>query len=120
MTDQRLRDLERRGADPVRLLAERVRAGRLTRELLEVAAYCGHEPALSLLREDGPLSDPHHESGDWVFGLERWGFSVIRRVGAQSYWHVGLRDFVFVEFDRPGLMDELRARLTAWALGESA
>lgn len=51
MTDSQLRELERRwretGAveDEARYLLERVRAGDLEQEKLELAAYCGHEGA---------------------------------------------------------------------------
>lgn len=49
MTDQRLRDLERRAlTDPSaasELLTARLRAGTLTREMMELAAYCGDEAA---------------------------------------------------------------------------
>lgn len=49
MTDERLRDLERRVEgvasveDEARLLLERVRVGELARDRLGLAAYCGHE-----------------------------------------------------------------------------
>lgn len=51
MSDSKLRELERRwketGAveDEAAYLLERVRAGDLTQERLELAAYCGHEAA---------------------------------------------------------------------------
>lgn len=51
MSDQKLRDLERRwhetGSpdDEAAYLVERVRVGDLTQDLLELAAYCGHEGA---------------------------------------------------------------------------
>jgi hypothetical protein len=50
MTDVRLRDAERRALsgsveDQARALTERLRAGTLTRERLELAAYVGHEAA---------------------------------------------------------------------------
>lgn len=49
VSDGRLRDLHRRYlqtgavADEAALLSERLRSGELTRERLELAAYCGHE-----------------------------------------------------------------------------
>jgi hypothetical protein len=54
VADARVRDLERAaGAGDVdaraRLLVERVRAGRLTQERLELAAYCGHPAAREVL-----------------------------------------------------------------------
>ncbi len=51
MSDARLRELERRWKetqspdDEAAYLLERVRVGDLTRERLELAAYCGHERA---------------------------------------------------------------------------
>jgi hypothetical protein len=51
MSDQKLRELERRWKetgsteDEAAYLLERVRVGDLTRERLELAAYCGHEGA---------------------------------------------------------------------------
>lgn len=64
MSDERLRDLERRaregGAEAqAAWLAERVRLGRLERRRLEVAAHCGHEGARLALGE--PLA----AEGDW-------------------------------------------------------
>jgi hypothetical protein len=55
MSDQRLRDLERRWRetgtveDEAAYLLERVRAGDLSRERLEIAAYLGHEGAAMAL-----------------------------------------------------------------------
>ena len=52
MSDQKLRELERRWResgsveDEAAYLRERVRVGDLTQERLELAAYCGHEGAL--------------------------------------------------------------------------
>lgn len=53
MSDQRIRDLERQALTgdreaSVRLLTERLRAGDLARERLELAAYCGDEMARTL------------------------------------------------------------------------
>lgn len=57
MTDQRLRSRERAASlDPAAesaLLRERVRAGRLSPERLELAAYCGHEWARIALGRGG-------------------------------------------------------------------
>lgn len=112
MTDQRLRRLEREvAASPsleseAALLRERLRAGALSLERLELAAYCGHEAALDVV---GRTCDrihpgcPHgdlclccgcHEGvplgvddcwrgkrmhvlvSDFVAGLSRWGAGV--------------------------------------------
>ncbi len=57
MTDQRLRELERRAADSVEAeaayLLERVRAGDLARQRLELAACCGHPAARTALGDLG-------------------------------------------------------------------
>lgn len=60
MSDQRLRELERRFevtrdvADEAALLAARLRAGALARERLELAAYLGHAAARSALGDAAP------------------------------------------------------------------
>ncbi|MCW8137454.1 MAG: hypothetical protein KIT58_00945 [Planctomycetota bacterium] len=70
MSDQKLRELERRWRetgspdDKAAYLLERVRVGDLTQERLELAAYCGHEGArravgLEPTTESGPF-------GPWV------------------------------------------------------
>ena len=60
MSDQRLRELERRWKetnspdDEAAYLLERVRVGDLPRERLELAAYCGHEGARRATSADAP------------------------------------------------------------------
>ena len=95
MGDTRLRSLERAAAAgdveaQARQLAERVRAGTLTRERLELAAYAGHVAAREALGgsrlvvtgkdgdglpvdlfEGGPSVHRVH-FWPWVEGLERW------------------------------------------------
>lgn len=62
MSDTRLRELERRwketGAveDEAAYLVERVRAGEVTRERLELSAYCGYEAALRIVPEARPFA----------------------------------------------------------------
>lgn len=77
MSDERLRELERRWKetdsveDEAAYLLERVRIGELTQERLELAAYCGQEASRLAL---GPKE--HDLPGDleeWVLGLARWG-----------------------------------------------
>lgn len=57
MSDTRLRELERRwretGAveDEASFLVERVRSGEVTRERIELSAYCGYEAALRIVPE---------------------------------------------------------------------
>jgi hypothetical protein len=67
VSDQRLRQLERRRGtdDEAAWLVERLRAGSLTRERLDLAAWCGHEPAIRAGGTPGP-DDPDA----WVRGLE--------------------------------------------------
>lgn len=66
MSDQRLRELERKWResgsveDEAAYLRERVRVGDLTQERLELAAYCGHEGARASL-PDSPRSESYHE-----------------------------------------------------------
>lgn len=93
--DARLRSLERAAASgdveaQARQLAERVRAGTLTRERLELAAYCGDAAAREALGGAGLVLTGKDGAGrpvdlfeagpsvhrvhfwPWVEGLERW------------------------------------------------
>ena len=76
MSDARLRELERRwketgsADDEGAYLLERVRVGDLTRERLELAAYCGHEGAR---RAVGDVSECPGEPAHWLGGFLRWG-----------------------------------------------
>ena len=76
MSDQRLRELERRWRetgsveDEAAYLRERVRVGDLTQERLELAAYCGHEGAKRSVNLSGV---PLLNFLDWTLGLGRWG-----------------------------------------------
>lgn len=85
MTDTRLREREREaGLDPiarVRWLTERMRAGSLTRERVELAAYCGDEAARAAVPPESCVDVYDavrlHDSGalvfeTWVAGLSRW------------------------------------------------
>jgi hypothetical protein len=75
MSDAKLRDLERRWKetgsveDEAAYLLERVRVGDLTRERLELAAYCGHEGAMSAIGSQLDSGAPTV----WMVGLARWG-----------------------------------------------
>ncbi|MBX3467746.1 MAG: hypothetical protein KF878_12750 [Planctomycetes bacterium] len=83
MSDAKLRELERRwretGAveDEAAYLLERVRVGDLTRERLELAAYCGHEGAR---RAVGDVQPGEAETlGAWASALiSRWRDGAIR------------------------------------------
>lgn len=79
MSDQRLRELERRWRetgdvkDEASFLVERRRAGELTQERLELAACCGHEGARLALGATAParlLEEPLYEEAtrgvDWL------------------------------------------------------
>lgn len=105
MTDQRLRQLAREASAlhtpeaEAALLRARLRAGSLTYERLELAAYCGHEWAQATLKETnryapwcscdlpGPGSGTHSDACEmrpwqfqrWVDGLSRWGAEVLAR-----------------------------------------
>lgn len=82
MSDARLRSLGRSAPatpeEELDLLRARLREGELTRRALEIAAYCGHPAARALLPEAvlGPL-----EPKDFVWGLARWGKSLVIRAG---------------------------------------
>jgi hypothetical protein len=74
MSDARLRARERAAStgdvhDQARLLLERVRSGRLSRERLELAAWAG-EPAACAATNGAPAYDL--TLGDWCRGFERW------------------------------------------------
>lgn len=76
MSDQRLRELERRvaegdGAAEAPLLAERVRAGTLAPDRLRLAAYLGHPPAREALGDEAPVLREDPDS--WIRGLADWG-----------------------------------------------
>lgn len=76
MADERLRELERRwretGApgDEAAFLLERVRAGTLAREKLELAAWCGH--AAALLATDLEPAPPQQMLTAWAGDLVKW------------------------------------------------
>lgn len=84
MTDSRFRELERSwretGSDDaeVRLLTERLRAGRVSPAQLELAAYLGHQPSRAAL--DLP-EDDSRDPLRWVIGLVRFGNDACFRAG---------------------------------------
>lgn len=91
MSDQRLRQLERQAASGdvealSALYIERVRIGNLTRDRLELAAYCGNTAALEVLGWSSPCNLSYHglpdvgcpctDIGSWLSGLEHWPLTV--------------------------------------------
>ena len=77
MSDQKLRELERRWRetgsveDEAAYLRERVRVGDLTQERLELAAYCGNQGASVAL--DVPQAEcSRTDLASWCLGLGRW------------------------------------------------
>jgi len=83
MSDSRLRDLERgwrrTGSlrDEAAYLQEQLRAGELERTRLELAAYCGHEPAQLALAAEAPTE---LELDAWIAGLQpQGGVEALRR-----------------------------------------
>jgi len=86
VSDERLREAERRWkesgsvVDEARYLQERVRVGNLTKERLELAAYCGHEGASRLCTTVNPPADLK----EWLFGLTRFSIptSTLQRASA--------------------------------------
>ena len=77
MSDTKLRELERRWKetgsldDEAAYLRERVRAGGLSSECLELAAFCGHGAACRALSSAVP--DVSGDLVEWAGGLQRWG-----------------------------------------------
>ncbi|MCO5165257.1 MAG: hypothetical protein M9894_02660 [Planctomycetes bacterium] len=81
--DDRLQDLRRRAnqGEPgarTALLGERLRAGDLRRERLDLAAYVGDEDARAVL---DPAFPPPVDLGLWARGLARWGLEAVLRAG---------------------------------------
>jgi hypothetical protein len=75
MTDKRIRDLERHWKETeapqaeAAYLMERLRAGHISAETVELAAYCGNRSARAALPE---AARAPHDLREWVDGLERW------------------------------------------------
>lgn len=96
MTDSRLRSAERRAAsgsveDESRVLTERLRAGTLTRERVELAAYVGHEAARAATGMVGSHDETDAEAlGHWIRAMPRPDNFVGVRVGLAAClatWH---------------------------------
>lgn len=89
MSDARLRELERawqatgRPQDEAAYLVEAARAGRLTQDELELAAWARHHAALHAL--GGPLPGPSPDDlSRWVVGLARWGRPLCVKVALRA------------------------------------
>ena len=82
MADERLRDLERRAAqtgaieDQARLLLERVRVGNLDREMLYLAAHCGHPAAQAATKT---TTMPMWQFKEWLNMFQQWDKEVCIR-----------------------------------------
>jgi hypothetical protein len=90
MADERLRELERlakASGDPLdkgALLRARVRAGAITQDRLELAAYAGHPGArvalggqpVSVVTKDQTITSEPDSFNDWVVGFNRWPHDV--------------------------------------------
>lgn len=109
MADHQLREAERalaeRPDDPgcqEELLRQRLRAGVLHHQLLELAAYCGYPGALRLIQPDadwGP-QQTDQEAGD----CPRCGWYLVHRVGcANSMWDEWLNGLLRWEAHRAPL-----------------
>ena len=91
MSDQRLRELERRWRetgsveDEAAYLRERVRVGDLTQERLELAAHCGHEGARRALGQE-PIAPPRSpsETTSWLRSLPQAPHEVLVRAALQA------------------------------------
>ena len=106
MTDTTTRQAERAAlSDPaqrVKVLRDRMRRGDLSRERVELAAYCGNGVAREVV---GPMHDALPEVRGWTFtggipslerwtkGLQRWGHTVQVRAGLaaaeRAWWASG-------------------------------
>lgn len=108
MSDARLRRLERSAAeDPesaARALVERIRAGLISNDMVELAAYCGHGPARTAVWQPVPdwVTPEHVLDGETTIGrqwsrpafrewierlLVRWNVSEVRTwAGVAAAW----------------------------------
>lgn len=100
MSDERLRNLERRWKetgsveDEAAFLLERVRAGDLTQERLELAAYCGLEGARAAVPGySDPWPPVDGQIWAWTEGVGAWGDVTLARAGvaalrlAEGFWN---------------------------------
>ena len=112
MADAKLRDLERRWKetgspdDEAAYLLERVRVGDLSRERLELAAYCGHEGSRRAVGSD---QVPPVDSTAFIAGLGRWGsHEIVRALFAIAYANEPV-------FSRSAQFASFFTKVTTWA-----
>lgn len=91
MSDQRLRELERAWREhgtPERegaWLRERIRAGLLARERVELAAWCGHPGARAALEAAAARAPERVALREWTAPLERWGAEALQRAALAAF-----------------------------------
>ena len=117
MSDERLRELERNWKESgqteaeVPYLQERLRAGDLGEEQLELAAWVGYPPA-RLLRPQ-----PELELESWVAGIvERGGPDVVDRVAFAAVWAKTPKQLIS---DEPGNLRQVLDACAAYLLDPS-
>jgi hypothetical protein len=59
------------------LLRRKLRSGQITRDRLELAAYCGDDAAAAVVESSGEFDSLGNE--EWVDGLRKWGGTVVVR-----------------------------------------
>lgn len=124
MSDTKLRDLERRWKetgsvqDEAAYLLERMRAGDLSRERLDLAAYCGHEGARQAIGDASPppLVGGTPESSErsvyeWAHGLARFGKEVLVRAALAGALRI--RDAWDNTYDRTPWRDQAASAYNA-------
>lgn len=118
MTDSHLRELERRfkesGSveDEVAYLLERVRLGELDRDMLELAAYCGHQASCQALGDQVPRMPEKLKA--WVEGLQVWNKETcVRAVIAVAQTCISIWAKRYPEENRP---QRAIASAIAWAM----
>ncbi len=123
MADARLRELERRArtgdpqAEAEQLLA-RVRSGTLSRERVELAAYCLHRGAGLLAPDSVPEGGPARVDEFWVRGLHRWGLAPLRAAVAAA--RISLHASPCCPNHDDAAEDDFRRGCPSWPLTEKA
>lgn len=88
MTDTTKRAAERQAlSNPadhnaqVRALRAKLQRGEITRDRVDLAAYCGNRVARALVGQEGFRFEDHLSLEVWTKGLQRWGHVVMVRAG---------------------------------------